>query len=422
MSKIFTPSSLLKLQGAIQHYEWGGYDFIPRLLGVENQRQRPFAELWIGAHAKSPSLVVAGKDYVPLNDLISRDAERILGKDTAKRFQNHLPYLLKVLDARQMLSIQAHPDKRQAEKGFARENAAGISLKAARRNYKDDNHKPEAHVSLTEFWMLHGFRPSEEIAAWLDSTPEVSKLMPDFPGRKGSLQGTGIGPADSIRLLYALIMELPQEEVDALLRPLLARLRGSAGRDKNHPDYWALRAAAEFPLPEGHIDRGLFSIYLLNLVHLQPGQGTYQPAGFLHAYLEGTTIEIMANSDNVLRGGLTPKYVDVPELMRILKFEGRRPNILEGKCTSEHEKVYLTPSREFELSSIHLQEEKVFQNVSTHSADSVILLRGKAKVQAGQETCILDPGGICLISADVPYSIAGVKTDAVLFKASIPPE
>lgn len=422
MSNIFSHSSLLRLQGAIQHYEWGGYDFIPWLLGVENQRQRPFAELWIGAHMKSPSFVVNGEDNIPLNDLICHEAERILGKDTAKRFQNRLPYLLKVLDARQMLSIQAHPDKRQAEEGFDRENAASISLNAACRNYKDDNHKPEAHVALTEFWMLHGFRPAKEIGAWLDSTPEVSKLMPDFPGRRRKPKGSGISHADAIRSLYALIMEMPQEAVDVLLGPLLDRIRGTASRDKSDPDYWALRAAAEFPLPEGHIDRGLFSIYLLNLVHLQPGQGTYQPAGLLHAYLEGTNIEIMANSDNVLRGGLTPKYVDVPELIRILKFEGRKPKILEGEWISECEKVYRTPSREFELSCIHLREEQIFQNVSPHSADSVVLLAGKAKIQTGQETSILDRGGICLVSADVPYSIAGFKADAVLYKASIPPE
>ena len=321
-----------------------------------------------------------------------------------------------------MLSIQAHPDKLQAEEGFDRENAASLSLNAACRNYKDDNHKPEAHVALTEFWMLHGFRPAEEIGAWLDSTPEVSKLMPDFPGRKSEPKGFGISHADAIRLLYALIMEMPQEAVDVMLGALLDRIRGTASRDKSDPDYWALRAAAEFPLPEGHIDRGLFSIYLLNLVHLQPGQGTYQSAGLLHAYLEGTTIEIMANSDNVLRGGLTPKHIDVPELIRILKFEGRKPTLLEAEWKSEFEKVYRTPSREFELSCIHLREKQIFQNVSPHSVDSVILLTGKAKIQTGQETSLLDRGGICLISADVPYSISGVKADTVLYKASIPPE
>jgi mannose-6-phosphate isomerase len=408
--------SILPLQGAVQHYEWGGYDFIPQLLGIDNSRQEPFAELWIGAHPKSPSLVELSGRSEPLHAWIAHNPEFVLGKPVARQFQGRLPYLLKILDARQMLSIQAHPAKTQAEEGYARENQAGISLSAPQRNYKDDNHKPEAHVALTDFWMLHGFRPPDEIAELLKAVPEFQVLAEAFPV---SWLQSPQGAAAAMRSLYACVMTLRQEEVDACLCPLLARLCLDPASAKSSPDYWALRAAVEFPLPGGHIDRGIFSIYFLNLLQLKPGQGTYQSAGVLHAYLEGTNVEIMANSDNVLRGGLTPKHVDVPELLSILKFEGGRPEILEGTVVSALEKVYRTPSREFELSSLRLGPGQNYQSPPQHSADTLICLEGSGVIQAAGEPYPFSPGRACMVTADVPYSLAPTML-STLYKASIP--
>ena len=166
-------------------------------------------------------------------------------------------------------------------------------------------------MALTEFWMLHGFRPLEQIADTLEHTPELGSLMAGFRQRLAAAGHDHQARRGLLRELYSNVMTMPQEQVDSLLNGLLSRLQAKPVTDKDSADYWALRAAENFPLPGGHRDRGIFSVYLLNLVHLQPGQGTFQPAGVLHAYLEGVNVELMANSDNVLRGGLTTKHVDV---------------------------------------------------------------------------------------------------------------
>lgn len=369
------------LRGAVQHYEWGGYDFIPNLLGVPNPRQEPFAELWIGAHPKAPSTALLAEGERPLNELLAEP----------------LPYLFKVLDARQMLSIQAHPTKQQAEQGFARENAAGIPLNAPQRNYKDSNHKPEVHVALTEFWMLHGFRTLEGIMDQFRRHPELSAL----------------GAPTGLRELYTTAMTLPQPQVDAILSPLLARIEAE-NPPKSSPAYWALRAARGFPRANGERDRGIFSCFLLNLVRLNPGEGTYQPAGVLHAYLEGVNVELMANSDNVLRGGLTPKHVDVDELLRTLTFEGGEPQVLKGEAVSQAERVYRTPAAEFELSRIAL-EPGTAHTAAARGPEAFIVLEGAAALNGIQ----LRRGSIAFAQSGSAYLIEA-ESPAVLFKAAVP--
>ena len=261
----------LTLHGVVQHYDWGGYQFIPDLLGMENATRRPFAELWIGAHAKAPSVVELAGGQEPLDKLIAEAPEAILGQAAKAHFGGRLPYLFKILDVHKMLSIQAHPTLDQARAGFARENAEGIRLEASHRNYKDDNHKPEIGVALTEFWMLHGFRSLEQIAETLSHTPELGALMPDFPQRLAAAGHDHDTRRSLLRELYSRVMTIPQEQVDSLLNPLLSRLQAKPISDKDSADYWAVRAAENFPLPGGHRDRGIFSVYLLNLIHMQPG-------------------------------------------------------------------------------------------------------------------------------------------------------
>ncbi|MFI5381709.1 MAG: mannose-6-phosphate isomerase, class I, partial [Tepidisphaerales bacterium] len=434
-----TARGFARLAGAVQHYEWGGTEFIPSLLGKSNSEAKPFAELWMGAHPSAPSLADLDGTPVPVTELIRGASVAILGQQITERFAGRLPYLFKVLDARKMLSIQAHPTLAQAKEGFERENAAGIPLKDPTRNYKDDNHKPEVHVALTEFWMLHGFRPLEQIVATLQNVPEFGSINFDSPrGAPGSLSANegALMPrsttahglearatmgeaarAELLRSLYETIMTMPQERVDAILGPLLQRLASVPVPDKSSPDFWALRAAEQFPLPGGHFDRGIFSIYLLNLVHLNPGEGTYQPAGTLHAYLEGVNVELMANSDNVLRGGLTPKHVDVPELMRIVDFSDGCPDILKGEAVSPAETIYRTPAKEFELSRISVAAGTSFVSGTDHSADILIVLDGAATVKAGDESLPLKRGEIVLAPAGLAYTVEGVAT---LYKASVP--
>ena len=415
-----TESSVLILRGAVQHYDWGGCDFIPGLLGVGNSERAPFAELWIGAHPKAPSIAeVDGRD-VPLDQLIASAPEGILGKQASARFGGKLPYLFKVLDVARMLSIQVHPTKEQAAAGFARESAAGIGLQAAGRNYKDDNHKPEVAVALTEFWMLHGFRPLEQIAAALQAAPELRSLMPDFSQRLSAAGEDLQSRSDLLRSLYQTAMTLPQERADGLLQTLVARITASAPSDKNDPDYWVAQAAATFPPLDGHYDRGLFSIYLLNLVHLRPGQGTFQPAGILHAYLEGVNVELMANSDNVLRGGLTSKHVDVPELLRIVRFEAGLPEVLNGKLAGPAERVYRTACDEFEVSRIGLTAGGQYAGQAAHGPDSIIVLEGAATLTATGQSVPLERGAIVFAPCGTAYTLHPDGAEAVLFKASVP--
>jgi len=414
------------LQNKVERYAWGGFKFIPGLLGEKNADKKPFAELWMGAHPKAPSQAHLNGGQVGLDKLIPEDPRGFLGDRVSGQFQGSLPYLFKVLDARQMLSIQAHPTKRQAEQGFSRENASKVPLSVPHRSYKDDNHKPEVHVTLTDFWMLHGFRPLEEIAQILQEVPEFQNLMGDFPQRMLSAGENGDLHRKIIKDLYGKVMTMPQEEVDAILNPLLQRLtpsyrKGDLGKDS--PDFWAAQAADQFPLPGSHRDRGIFSIYLLNLLKLEPGQGTFQDAGSLHAYLEGTTMELMANSDNVLRGGLTPKHVDVPELLKILTFESSPSEILKGDKVSETATVYRTPAKEFELTRIDISKARSHKCPAGHSPDILIVLetekgspvtvewaKGNVKLARGQS--IFAPAA----------SFYELKTagSAILYRASVP--
>lgn len=409
---------LLPLEGVVRHYDWGGYEFIPHLLGLENAEHQPFAELWMGAHPSAPSMARLNGETAPLDRIQKAAPGALLGARSATRFHNQLPYLFKVLDARKMLSIQAHPTKRQAEEGFQRENERGVDLDDPNRNYKDANHKPEVHVALSEFWMLHGFRPLAEIA-WLTDAANPNAARELAPLTAGLPNATGRDESAALRALYERVMTMPQNEVDIVLRRALDRIARRDAPSKNSPDYWAARAAREFPLPDGHLDRGIFSIYLLNLVHLQPGQGTYQPAGCLHAYLEGVNMELMANSDNVLRGGLTPKHVDVPELMRILDFQTGKPDILTGIPVSETETVYPTPASEFLISRIALGPGEHHLRATGHGPDTLITLEGSARITSSEHGVDLPRGCIAMAPDAVEYAVES-EAGAIVYRASVP--
>jgi mannose-6-phosphate isomerase len=413
-------AGVLTLHGVVQHYDWGGHNFIPDLLSVENATRRPFAELWIGAHAKAPSLADVDGGQEPLDRLIAEAPDAILGQAANARFGGRLPYLFKILDVHKMLSIQAHPTLAQARRGFARENAEGISLEASRRNYKDDNHKPEIGVALTEFWMLHGFQPLEQIAQTFRETPELGALMPGFPERLLAVGHNHEARRGLLRELYSTVMTMSQQQVDESLNALLDQLKTKAVTDKNSADFWALRAAENFPLPGGHRDRGIFSIYLLNLVHLLPGQGTYQPAGVLHAYLEGVNVELMANSDNVLRGGLTAKHVDVPELLNILTFEGGTPNVFGGEIVSIQERVYRTPAEEFELSRIALAQNSRYAGDAAYGPKALLVLHGSATLTSAGQRTSLGRGSIAFVPCGTQFVIETRAADLVVFQAGVP--
>jgi mannose-6-phosphate isomerase len=395
---------VFKLQGRVQHYAWGGADYLPGLLSVDNREHKPFAEYWMGAHENGPSML---EGATALNEYLREQPVERLGPYTAERF-GRLPYLLKILDVKDMLSIQVHPSKKSAELEFAAENKRGISLNAPDRNYKDDNHKPELMAALSEFWLLHGFKPEEELIQILAATPELNFLMPVF-----SIGG--------YQLLYKTVMELPQPEVEEVLQPLLDRIlplyhNGDLVRSEEH--FWAARAALTYN-QGGRTDRGIFSIYFFNLVDLQPGEAIFQDAGLPHAYLEGQNVEIMANSDNVLRGGLTPKHVDVPELMKHIRFEATNPRILAGDRAAGHITVYGTPAPDFELSRISLLAGEAV-TVKAHSAEVYIVMEGRLGVIEEGGAAFSRRSGECWVALYNGKFELRATADTVLYRAAVP--
>ena len=401
-------NKVFKLQGKVQHYNWGGSTYLPQLLSLPNPDHQPFAEFWMGAHDNAPALVLTGgKEGVALNKYIGDRPGEILGSYTAGRF-GRLPYLLKILDVKDMLSIQVHPSKKNAELEFAAENKKGIPLTAAERNYKDDNHKPELMVALSDFWLLHGFKPKEELVATLQATPELRYLEPVFVQQ--GYQG-----------LYRQVMEMLQQKVNEVLQPLLDRILPEYSGDdlaKNSPDYWAARAALTYNQP-GITDRGIFSIYFFNLLNLHPGEAIFQDAGLPHAYLEGQNVEIMANSDNVLRGGLTPKHVDVPELLKHVRFEATFPRIMTGDMSAGHITVYPTPAPDFELSRIDLLTGEAV-TVHAHSVEIYIVMEGKLGVVEQEASPFSRKKGEVFIAFHQAKFELLAQEDTVVYKAMVP--
>lgn len=395
--------TLYKLQGAIQHYAWGGFDFIPDLLGVAKSGD-PFAEYWLGAHPSQPAMGMAHGVLKKLDALIAENNEAILGPHVAATF-GALPYLLKVLDVRQMLSIQVHPNKAGAEKGFEEETEKGIPTSAPNRNYKDANHKPEAMVALSDFWLLHGFKPAEALRQKLESIPELYFLLQVFE-------------SGGYNNLYQTVMSMPDEAVNEVLQPLMVRLLPLYEKDalqKSSEDFWAARAAKTF-CKNGNYDRGIFSIYFFNLVQLKSGEGIYQPAGMPHAYLEGQNVEIMAASDNVLRAGLTDKYIDIGELMKHVRFEETIPTILAEN--GKKEVVYKTAAKEFELHKITLATNDVLE-LETKSAETFLVTDGVGAFQSDEERIELNRGESVLAIASTPLKITA-HSALQLFRAVVP--
>lgn len=392
------------LENSIQDYAWGSRTAIPELLGLPSPAARPQAELWMGAHPKAPSAVVADGRREGLDEVIRRAPAEVLGARVVSRFGQRLPFLLKVLAAEEPLSIQAHPSKAQAEAGFARENAAGVPLDAVTRSYRDDNHKPEVLAALTEMWALYGFREARDSAALVRRlklrglAPLVRDLeRSDLRGFFSSL--LTMEPAGRAAL------------VDAAVAAAGARIGGAEAE-------WMARIARHYPG-----DPGVLAPLYLNLVRVPPGRAVYLAAGELHAYLHGTGVELMASSDNVLRGGLTPKHVDVPELLRTLTFRGEHREPLTPRALSTGEAVFDTPAPEFRLSRIALVPARPFrcdEPSARRSVEVLLVTEGSAEVSsAGSATRLpLRQGQSCLVAAAAgAYLLTGLGT---VYRATVP--
>jgi len=394
------PRKTYKLKGAVQQYAWGGFEYIPQLLSIDNAARKPYAEYWLGAHRSAPSVLMDGVQ-IALDKLFTAQPE-LLGEQVKNNF-NQLPYLLKVLDVKEMLSIQVHPTKKAAEKGFALEEEKGIDINASFRNYKDRNHKPEVMIASSDFWLLHGFKSPDAVKKSLSSIPELRSLVAVFEN-------------DGYEGLFRYVMQLSQSEVDEILIPVVqkeVRRRSFHESDKNESGYWV----GEYYLNKElhHIDKGIFSIYFLNVVYLEEGQGIFQAAGVPHAYLQGQNIELMANSDNVLRGGLTNKHIDVDELTKHTRFETVVPEILSKEAVSSG--INRFPVDDFAIEKIELsnQQEK---KISTTSPDILLCMEGSATITTINELTI-NKGEAVIVFAGNDYTIT-TPNKTVLFRALVP--
>jgi len=391
-----------RLRNKIQKYDWGSKTAIPSLLGLPPSNT-PMAELWMGAHPKAPSEVEIDGRWVRLDELISRYPKDILGEDVANKFSNELPFLFKIIAAERPLSIQAHPNKKQAIEGFEREERLGIPINAPNRNYKDKNHKPEILCAITEFEALKGFRRIEEIIHLMEkavskSLKEEIRLLKEKRNKEG------------LRLFYGSIMKMDKRKKEDALSELLE----NAKKNEDDPIFSLVIKLNNF-FPH---DIGIISPLILNRCILRPEEAIFIPAGELHAYIRGVGVELMANSDNVLRGGLTHKHVDVDELLRILKFDYYGNIEIIKPAYKDSEAVYPTPAEEFLLSNIRLRKSKEFISPKKRSIEILIVLEGDAIIKNEKEIMKIKKGDSILIPSAMPSYI--LEGDAIIYKASVP--
>jgi len=394
------------LKNEVQTYAWGSPGAIPSLQGRAPKPGVPEAELWMGAHPKAPSMVQVDEHWISLEKLIAEYPSEVLGKRTADAFGGKLPYLFKVLAAAAPLSLQAHPNPAQARRGFKRENDMGISFDAPHRNYKDANHKPECICALTPFWAMCGFR----------KVPEILTLAAEIrvAGFDRLLQNLHNRPnPQGLKVFFQKLMTQSPETRTQLTREAVAGARCCA--DKNPVFRWMLSLAEAYPG-----DIGIYAPIILNLVQLQPGEAMCLPAGELHAYLEGVGIELMANSDNVLRGGLTPKHVDVEELMRVLNFKEREVRIVSPQPDRNGEALYACDVKEFELSTVSVNRHSIYRSDIHRSIEIILCTSGRATItdRGHKENIALDKGTSVVVPAALDsYTITG---EALLYKAAVP--
>ncbi len=387
---------MLRLEGAPRHYAWGSTTAIPRLLGQAGDG-RPVAELWYGAHTSAPSWASGTTAAGDLAGLIAADPATMLGRDVTARFGVALPYLLKIIAADRPLSLQVHPHLARALSGFAAEDAAGIPVDAPHRNYRDRNHKPELVFALTLFEAVSGFRAprrAAEILADLES-PVARSLA-------GLLRAnpTAAGVRAAFRSVLDPTSRPSAQDVDDLVAACAARL--ARGSTSTRADRNVLLLAEHFPG-----DPGVVTSLLLNPVTLQPGEAMFIPTGGVHAYLHGVAVEVMANSDNVLRAGLTAKHVDIAELLEAVDCVAAPPVRIAPELANGVTQVFYAPVDDFELSVITVAGGRSHP-VPGRGPRVVVCLDGQVQVRAGGQELALTAGEAAFVTAgDGPLEVGG---------------
>jgi mannose-6-phosphate isomerase len=384
------------LMNTVRHYPWGSRTVIPELLGETSPADRPYAELWMGAHPDAPSVLSTG---TPLDKAIEEQPDALLGAAVHERFGTRLPFLMKVLAAEQPLSLQAHPTNEQAQAGFAAEEAAGVPRDDPTRTFKDPFHKPELLLALTTFEALCGFRPVEE------SLHCLAKLQ--VPELKPTIAALARG---GLRAAIPQVIALSPEQRAVLVSAVAeAASRFVAAHD---PEFintyrWAASLAETYPG-----DPGVVISLMCNHLKLSPGEAVFLPAGNLHAYLSGAGVEVMAGSDNVLRGGLTGKHVDLAALIEVLDFtDGRVPVI--HPVLGPGGLRYPVPVDDFDLTRCELDAQS--GALTTRGPQVLLCTEGTAVLASADGELTLQQGGAAFVPAGTPVTASG---PAVLYRAT----
>lgn len=403
------------LRGALRTYAWGSRTAIAEFTGRPVPAAHPEAELWFGAHPGDPAWLVGKTGEISLLATLAADPGGELGPESRGRFGDVLPFLVKVLAAEEALSLQAHPSAQQAIEGYRREERRGIAVSSPERNYRDTRHKPELLVALQPFEALAGFRPVAQTIALLRALgicafdPYIALLNDQ-------------SDADGLRALFTTWITAPQPDIDVLVPALLdgaIRYISSGAKEFAAEIRTVLELGESYPG-----DAGVLAALLLNRISLAPGEAIFVPAGNLHSYLSGVGLEVMANSDNVLRGGLTPKHVDVPELLRVLDFTPVTPAQLRAPTRRRGiELVYETATEEFAVAALMLDGDDLGREIdaaSPHGGPQILLCtQGCVTVRTQRAALTLERGMAAWVAADdgPMWLVAGEP--ATLFRATV---
>lgn len=377
--------SLHHLKCTFKNYSWGSLSGIQGILGIPSDG-KPLAEVWMGSHPGGMSLLkdIEGKEMT-LGDFISSDPERILGSRAAVKYGRTLPFLFKLLCIEKPCSVQAHPDTASAAEGFARENEAGIPLESPERTFKDPGCKKEMVLALTPFYLLNGFRPAAEIRK-------------NFPG----FVPDGAEGEDFYRAFMEKFLSVPVAGLTADTSVL-----DSVGK------YIYDKLVHIFPE-----DRFIYAPFFLNTVRLEPGEAIAVGEGQLHSYVEGMCFELMTSSDNTLRGGLTEKFVNIPELLKVLRFREEKSSLI-GPSVSDTERIFCPGFGEFSLSEIK-PGEKGYVSPDEHGLEIMFVYSGSGTIDNGTEKLSIKRGDAVAVSSDTgKYRLEGTS-DLAVYKGAVP--
>lgn len=395
---------LYKLKTRIKHYHWGSRHFLAELRGAQAPTACPEAELWIGTHPLGASDVEINGAFVPLADLIAEHPQQVLGREVAASYQRSLPFLLKILAVDEPLSIQLHPNRSQAAAGFAGEDPGQTDPRE--RNYQDPRHKPELAVALTAFSALRGLRPVAEVLELFDRAA-IETLRPEIEALRTRPDEFGL------RRFLGTLFELEEARVAAALD----EGRDAVARFEPEPIFrWMGRLLDVHPG-----DIGCLATLFLHLVRIEPGEALFQPPGMLHCYLKGAAVEVMADSDNVLRAALTPKRVDVPELMKLLVVESGERDTIKPENVAPGLSVYSAPVGEFNLSRLELDDPRGDHRSSTLGRIQIwVCTKGDGRIAAedGSSALTFRAGESFLVPAAVGSYV--VRGRGVVFGVSVP--